>query len=35
MKLNCYHCGYKWNSKSVKLWVTCPNCTKKINTKKK
>lgn len=24
--VKCSKCGYKWKTKSLLMWVTCPNC---------
>ena len=28
-KMKCKHCGYKWNTFSNMMMVSCPNCLKK------
>ena len=30
MKVVCPRCGYRWNSRSTRRFVTCPNCYSKI-----
>ena len=33
--MKCTHCNIEWQSKSSRLWITCPNCmlkTKNINS---
>lgn len=30
MKVTCPKCGYTWNTKSKRRYLTCPNCYKKI-----
>jgi len=31
--MKCNKCGYEWNTKSEKMFVTCPNCLIKVNRK--
>ena len=31
--IECKSCGYKWFTKSDKLYITCPNCLKKVFSK--
>jgi len=28
--MKCPKCDYEWNTKSTKMFVTCPNCLSKI-----
>ena len=28
-KIKCSYCSYEWETKSTKIWVTCPNCQRK------
>jgi tRNA(Ile2) C34 agmatinyltransferase TiaS len=35
VKLRCPYCGYVWDYKGKKtLYVTCPNCMRKVNVQK-
>ena len=27
--VKCPKCGYEWDSKSIKMWICCPNCLRK------
>jgi len=29
-KIKCKFCNYEWETKSEKIYITCPNCQKKI-----
>ena len=29
-KVKCSKCGYEWETKSEKIFVTCPNCQLKF-----
>lgn len=31
MKIICTHCGYPWETNSKLMYVTCPNCQRKVN----
>lgn len=30
IETKCYHCEYKWKTKSKLNWITCPSCRKNI-----
>ena len=30
MRVKCPKCGYEWETRSTKLYVTCPNCLRKV-----
>jgi len=32
-KIKCSHCKYEWVTASDKIFVTCPSCLKKTQTK--
>jgi len=33
--MKCPKCGYEWITKSIRKYVTCPNCMRKVpNTQK-
>lgn len=32
-KITCIHCGYSWETRSDKLFVSCPSCLKKTPTR--
>jgi len=34
-KILCQHCGYKWETKSEMMFVSCPSCLQKNKVKKK
>lgn len=31
-KIKCQKCGYEWETKSTKLYVSCPSCLTKVKT---
>jgi DNA-directed RNA polymerase subunit RPC12/RpoP len=31
--MECKNCGYEWETKSEKMFVTCPNCQLKVKRK--
>jgi len=33
MKIECPNCKYKWETKSKLMFVSCPSCLKKVQTK--
>lgn len=35
MKVKCPKCDYKWNTKSKLINITCPNCQRKFQIKKR
>jgi predicted Zn-ribbon and HTH transcriptional regulator len=35
IKIKCEKCGYEWETKSIKEFVTCPSCLRKIKNKNK
>ena len=35
MKTKCPHCNYEWECGSEMMFVTCPNCRRKIERKKR
>lgn len=32
--VRCYKCGYVWDYRGKKRWITCPNCARKIDREK-
>ena len=30
VRVRCPHCGYEWDYKGRRLWITCPNCGRKF-----
>jgi Zn finger protein HypA/HybF involved in hydrogenase expression len=30
IKATCPHCNHIWMTKSIRLWITCPNCQRKF-----
>ena len=34
MKIKCSKCNYEWETKSEKMFVTCPNCQLKVKVDK-
>ena len=35
MKIKCKKCGYTWNTDSKLIYVSCPSCLQKVETKQK
>jgi len=33
MKIKCQKCGYEWETKSKHVFVSCPSCLQKVQTK--
>lgn len=33
-KVKCPNCNYEWETKSDKLWTSCPNCQRKFEKEK-
>jgi hypothetical protein len=32
-KIKCMLCGYEWNTRSIRSFVCCPNCMRKVYVK--
>lgn len=34
-RVKCQNCGYEWDTKSSRKYVSCPNCLYKVNVEKR
>ena len=35
VEMKCHKCGYKWFTKSERMFVSCPNCLSKVKRNEK